>query len=51
VRDLTNPDGYIEFKRLREIYLGFRSAMPALHRWVEEQIEKFERAEQEGKSQ
>lgn len=42
VRDFTNPDHYVDFERLREIYNGFRSSRDEIHRWVEEQIEEFE---------
>jgi hypothetical protein len=41
-RQFTNPKDYVHFEQLRNIYRGFRSAMPAMYQWVESQVAEFE---------
>jgi DNA-binding transcriptional ArsR family regulator len=45
LRDFSNPDDYISFDQLRDIFNGFRASMSAIHEWLLEKINDFEMSE------
>ena len=42
VEDLSDPNTYLRFQALRDVYYGFNSSLDAIRTWVIKQIEDFE---------